>query len=138
METVLIPVMQTRFGNEEGNCFAASIASILEMKLEDIPELHSGINKHWFPILWDFLIKHKYTFYGTLHKEEDILAYDKGVKGYYLVSGDSPRGCARGHAVVYYKGKLAHDPYPNGNGVTKIWHALMIEPQEENCEIPST
>jgi hypothetical protein len=128
----MIPVMQTRFGNEEGNCFAASIASVLELPLHALPELSSTKEGSWFPILWDFLTKRGLTFSGTLYDVEKILNYDRGIKGYYVVAGESPRGHARGHAVVYYKGKLAHDPYPGGNGITVIKSAYMIEPEKEN------
>lgn len=128
------PVNQTKFGNEEGNCFAASIASILEVGLRDLPELNSYSNKNWFGDLWNYLRSHGYTYVGTIHDEERMLVYDKGVKGYYVVCGDSPRGFSNGHAVVYYKGKLAHDPYPTGNGILKFRYAFMIEPIDSITE----
>lgn len=123
----MIPVMQTKFGNEEGNCFAAAIASVLEVKLEDLPNLNSAQNKEWFRDLWNFLVSHGFSYRGDIHNEAKILAYDKGVNGYYVVNGKSPRGYSRGHAVVYHKGKFVHDPYPGGNGILSLDWALKIE-----------
>lgn len=42
----MIPVFQTRF-EEEGNCWAACWASLLECSLEEI-EYISGVNDDWF------------------------------------------------------------------------------------------
>ena len=41
------PVYQTIFGKTNGNCFAACIASILEMDLEDVPHFCRGDNPEW-------------------------------------------------------------------------------------------
>lgn len=43
----LKPVYQTIFGKTNGNCFAACIASILEMDLEDVPHFCRGDNPEW-------------------------------------------------------------------------------------------
>lgn len=36
------------------------------------------------------------------------------------IGGDCPRGLVRGHSVVFYKGKMVHDPHPSGEGITAI------------------
>lgn len=125
----MIPVMQTKFGNNEGNCFTASLASILEVKLEDVPEMSHLTDGTWFPVCNKFLFERGYKFHGTLYNIDEILAYN-GIDGYYIVGGGSPRGCPRGHAVVFYKGKMIHDPHPDGRGITNIDFAYMIEPAE--------
>lgn len=33
------PAMQTKFGEYEGDCFAACIASLFELPIEDVPDL---------------------------------------------------------------------------------------------------
>jgi len=37
----MIKIYQTKFG-EEGDCFRACLASILELKIEDVPEFKEG------------------------------------------------------------------------------------------------
>lgn len=125
----MIPVYQTIISDEakgiHGNCFPSCLASILHLDLKEIPKFQDMGDK-WFPALWDFLIEHGYEFHGT-GKKENVLTYDKGVEGFYIVNGSSPRGFKRGHSVVYKDGKLVHDPHPSGLGVTEVWSFYMIE-----------
>lgn len=126
----MTPVFQTIVSNPDesihGNCFPACIASILELSIEEVPEFQKMGDK-WFPTLWDFLHTKGCDCHGT-GRPEKVETYEPGVNGYYVVNGGSPRGFKRGHSVVYYKGKLIHDPYHGGNGLTKVWNFLMIEP----------
>ena len=127
----MIPVYQTIISDEtkniHGNCFPSCLASILEIPLHEVPTFQN-MGNNWFTVLWDFLISKGYEFHGT-GKKENALIYDKGIDGYYIVNGSSPRGFKRGHSVVYYRGKLVHDPYLGGNGVLDIWSFYMIEKQ---------
>jgi hypothetical protein len=127
----MIRVYQTIISDEEkgihGNCFPACIASILELRLDEIPKLQD-MGSNWFPVLWDFLISRGFTCFGTGRKEE-VGSYRKGVDGYYIVNGKSPRGFKRGHSVVFYEGKLVHDPHPSGLGLLDIRDFFMIERQ---------
>ena len=125
----MIPVFQTIVSDEakgiHGNCFPSCLASIMEIPLEQVPALQI-LGTNWFPTLWDFLIEQGYEFHGT-GKKENALTYDKGIDGYYVVNGASPRGFKRGHSVVYKNGLLVHDPYPGGKGLQEIWSFFMIE-----------
>jgi len=126
----MIPIYQTIISDESkgihGNCFPSCLASIMHLSLDQVPAFQT-MGTNWFPSLWDFLIKYSYEFHGTGRKE-NALTYDKGIDGYYIVNGSSPRGFRRGHSVVYKNGKLVHDPYLTGNGVIDIWSFFMIEP----------
>lgn len=130
----MIPITQTIKSDIEkgihGNCFASCLASIMEIPLSEVPEFQN-MGTDWFPKLWDFLLEHGYEFYGT-GKKEDVEKYNKGIDGFYIVNGESPRGFARGHSVVYYKGEFVHDPYPDGKGLTNIWNYYIIEPIRES------
>ena len=123
------PVIQTIISDPSkdvhGNCLGACLASIMELSIEEVPKIQD-MGQNWFPAFWDFLIKHGYMFHGT-GKSENVEVYDKGVDGYYIVNGDSPRGFVRGHSVVYYKGKMVHDPHPDGTGLLKVRCFYMIE-----------
>ena len=124
----MIPVFQTIISDEtkgiHGNCFPSCLASILELSLDCVPAFQDMTN--WFPPLWDFLIKNGFEFHGT-GKKRDVLTYDKGIDGFYIVNGSSPRGFKRGHSVVYRKGQLVHDPHISGLGVVEVWSFYMIE-----------
>ena len=53
------PVMQTKFGPVEGNCFCACLASMLELPIEDIPFYH---DVNWFKNYNDFLMTKGFTY----------------------------------------------------------------------------
>ncbi len=44
---------------------------------------------------------------------------------YYMAWGTSPRGIK--HSVIYSKGKLVHDPHPDGGGVKDITNYVWLE-----------
>jgi len=100
----LIPVIQSRVG-ENGTCFRASIASLLELpesKIPDWPKANedSGVNP--------WLVER-----GLRYSE--VPASDPPPVGYHLALGKSPRGGE--HAVVMEDGELVHDPHPeDGTG----------------------
>lgn len=119
-ERHLKKVYQDKFGNI-GNCQSATIATILELKLEDVPwfaevNLNDSLtddeksSKFWDDID-NFLALHNYEI-NTVDYTEEL---SKSLKGYYLVAGKTDRGFM--HSVVYKDHKLYHDPHPDGNGV---------------------
>jgi hypothetical protein len=121
------PVMQTLFHDKDGtgNCFEACLASIFEMDLKYVPNFHC---ENWFGKFLEWLKTKGYTTYGSLYDIE-IEKYSGGIDGYFIVVGESPRGkhIKGGHAVVYKKGKMAHDPHPEGTGVVSIKYVMSIE-----------
>lgn len=127
------PVMQDKFGLD-GNCLSASIASILELPLAEVPSFHTGIpegtpqdDPEACVIYWNnvhrFLNERGYgltIFEGVIAK-----SLIQSLSGYFIVGGKSPRGYS--HAVVYSIDGLAHDPHPEGGGVIPE-HLLMVYP----------
>lgn len=109
----MVPVMQTRFGDPDGNCFEAAIASVLEVSLDDVPVLASYRNDSatFWEVLFDWLRdEHELCLVLALAKGSWI---PEGV--YHLISGLSPRGIK--HTVVGQGGVMVHDPHPEGGGV---------------------
>lgn len=104
------PVTQTIFNAERGDCFAACLASILELELDEVPNFH-GEN-------WLFR-------YNRWLKPFNLVLYDvtfpKGTNqhpvGYSILAGTSPRYAPALHAVVCLDGTIVHDPHPNGEPV---------------------
>ena len=125
------PVMQTKLKPPKGNCWAACVASVLELPLEDTPDI-------------------EFEQVDAAPDAPDVLAFWKrwrewlccrnlGVQsmglteghpvpmGILIVTGRSPRGPWQ-HSVVYKDGELVHDPHPEGGGVLKVETIDMLYP----------
>lgn len=134
----MIPVTQTKVvvknskGEQvvHGNCFAAAIASMMELPITDVPNVEvffCSDNNHWQEIMdlflqlkgWelftnnDFKVFHDGRYGVAECNRGEMMRYceDK----YYLVSGQSPRGVK--HICIYQNGKLVHDPHPSKDGL---------------------
>jgi len=115
------PVMQTMFGGpgskDEGNCFPACLASLLEIPLEDVPHFHKKYDDddaHIHIVKW--LLSH-----GRIYVAFDAEMFDKhcgpimDTGSYYIAGGDGGRGF--NHCAIYQRRKLIHDPHPKGKGL---------------------
>ena len=115
------PVDQTKFGQHHGNCFAACVASILEIPIEVIPEL-PGDNT-WTFVFREWLKPLGFTCYTLTLGDDDV------AQGYTIMAGMSPRGKWL-HAVVALDGVMVHDPHPDRTGVrfdkVPIAHTIMV------------
>lgn len=98
------PVFQTVFGKPNGNCFAACIASILEMDLADVPNFCKGDNPEWMFDLNEWLYQ-----FGlgalTVTFQDDIPIK----KGWCCAGGHGPTGVM--HEVVMKNLKMVHNPH---------------------------
>lgn len=138
----MIPVTQTKFviknKKEEmvvrGNCYAACIASILELPITEVPNvevlfhvndtfwaevMHTYLNSIGWELSSDIMLQRfhpqsGYSFEGT-DENGKIPEYYQYKDMYYLVSGMSPRGVQ--HMCIYQNGKLVHDPHPSRDGI---------------------
>lgn len=109
----MIPAHQTIFGDRRGNCFAACIASVLEIPIYNVPNF--CLAEDWLVQAIRFAKSHGY---GLLHVQDGkgvrLLAAETSC--YSLVTGKSPRGDFL-HSVVYRGLEMAHDPHPSGDGL---------------------
>ena len=113
------PVDQDKFYDKEkgskGNCLQAAVASILELSVDVVPNFHDCPEGFW-PGYHNFLEKHGYIAFEL----RQIICPEC----FYLAFGPSPRGVD--HAVIYFEGKLAHDPHPSRAGIKlEIIHMLV-------------
>ena len=119
------PVPQTKLHNppeQNGNCLAAALASLLELDISEVPEFEDMEGDSWWFKLIDWL--HSIGFHLVVWDQE--IHYP----GFYIVGGTSPRGDFL-HSVIYENGKLVHDPHPSGDGLVKIkdtWALLPFNP----------
>lgn len=125
------PIIQTRLSiqgdsnSPPGNCWAAAIASLLDLSLEEVPDElefwkpgmkpieswrpYSKMMHRWLYGLGFILVQCKP---GALEYEGPRDCWD----GYCLIFGPSPRTGL--HAVLgNLKGEIVHDPHPSGAGL---------------------
>jgi len=96
------PVKQVKLkSDDDGDCFCACIASILELPLSEVPHFTDRL---WFRRYNNWLRK----FGLKLLRVKNI---DLRNSGYTIEVGDSPRYVY--HAVVCKNGKRVHDPHPS-------------------------
>lgn len=106
----MIPVKQTKLHNPpevKGNCFSASLASILEMGIDEVYDIYSDETSEWFDNLVEWAKSKGYQYNWVRGKEE----LPKDV--YYIAFGKSPRFPDVLHCVVGLNGELIFDPHPD-------------------------
>jgi len=108
------PVDQTIFGDGSngavpGNCFAACVASLFELPVEEVPHFVAiGGNEFWNVMLeW----MRPRGFYAisvpySPHFYTPVIT---------IVSGRGPRGFD--HSVLWQNGQMIHDPHPSRAGL---------------------
>lgn len=114
------PVYQTILRGPHANCLQASVASILELELNQVPNF-----AEWYDLAGDdWLVKyHQFCLqYGVYPIEvsamDDSNNWRPAIYGYHLVGVVSERG--RKHSCVGLDRKIVHDPYPGGSKPVKI------------------
>ena len=118
----MIPVFQTMTvaNDGEGNCFNACVASILELPLRDVAQIHPRSERYWGS--WDewFLERNlSLTDYkGNRPPKGWSIAHGPGFRIY--PEGHELAGAAINHACVAFNGEVLHDPYPGGKGLKKV------------------
>jgi len=110
------PVDQTVFG-DNGNCFIACIASILELAPESIPEQVWNIptSSPWLANIEPWLENLGLIMVFI----EGITFMDcMPVNTWMIATGAGPRG--RRHSVVWKDGAMAHDPHTSRDGIERV------------------
>jgi hypothetical protein len=108
---------------EQGNCMATCVACILNIPVSEVPNF---VTKHrTFDLLNEFLAERGHKFKGFWYYPPPNWAdYFKGVGGYAIIGGPSPRPYVNAHAVVYKDGMPFWDPHPDGTftlGIKRIY-----------------
>lgn len=124
----MTPVKQSKLyavdGIHCGNCFAACLASLLDLPLWMVPpfeDMYGRSTEHYMTRCNLWLAR---IFKLRLVKTE---AHDLALlPEFYIANGPSPRGVY--HSVIYSNGKLAHDPHPSDQGVAEIEWCWNLAP----------
>jgi len=98
------PVMQTDCSLTTGNCFAACIASILELPLDAVPNLIQ--KEDWQLAFSEFCQRHGYALMPVPneHFRSDLC------HGVYSICSGHREGTWHPHAVVACGDEIVHDP----------------------------
>ena len=112
MEFKLIPIFQTNIHTEglNGNCMRASLASIFEISIDDIPSFEQMRKNKWKGAFKDWLKTIGYSLKETRLQPD--------TSDFYIVLGNTNRGIL--HCVVGKNGTTVHDPHPSQTGLTSI------------------
>ena len=135
------PVDQTRFGYPKSNCFAACVASLLEISIEDVPDLGDW-NGDWTRPLNRWLAG-RGLGYVEFDTSEKTPYYRLPRKLYAILSGRSPRHLKTvedkpvHHSVIGlvddgWHFNIVHDPHPSRDGlegpVRGVAFILQLDP----------
>lgn len=119
------PVAQSKLYSPEaihnGNCYAACLASLLELPLWMVPPFEDMFGRPdgvWWHRAEDWMER---LLRARLVRRE---GHDLDrLPEFYIASGLSARGVR--HSVIYSRGELVHDPHPSGSGIAAVewtWH----------------
>jgi hypothetical protein len=105
----------------DGDCFAASVASVLEVPLVEVPDLRGA---DWWAPLFGWASQR-----GLVVEAWSILP--NRFRGAVVMLGPGPRG--RGHACVGWADgqhvRLEHDPHPSRAGLLTVWEYVTFTPR---------
>lgn len=100
------PVYQTDLSKETGNCLQAAVASLLELKLEEVPHFIL-FDDEWWCIFQEF--------FAARNINAIWLPDIQPLGSWHIASVRSPRLPGETHAVVCDPdGNVVHDPHPDG------------------------
>lgn len=135
----MIPVKQTKVvvKNKDGvivqngNCYAAAIASMLEVPITEVPNVEVFFpfdSYSWQTLMLEFLRLKGYDLctdmrFRIFHRdiiaqkptEEEARFYMEFKDQYYFAVGKSSRGV--NHIVICKCGEIIHDPHPSNDGL---------------------
>lgn len=140
----MTPIDQTRFAIElplteaPGNCWAACIASVLEVPLTEVPDE----SDYWKPGMshrdsWRPYQKAVFSWlrnrgYVTIEiPEKQVFFSGDTFNPLVILSGPSPRNSEVNHAVVGRGREIIHDPHPSRDGLARIdgkdwWYEILV------------
>lgn len=120
----MLPVDQTIFDNQKGNCYAACIASIFEIPLESVPT-PNGVAEDFWPT-YNYWFEKGNARTTTLTRGDWIPP-----EAYLIGTVKSPRFEGTDHAVVVYGNRVIHDPHPDKTSlgdISLVTHLDFIYP----------
>jgi len=125
-------VYQTIFGDGRGNCFAACIASILELPIEVVPNFCANYKeREWFIELNKWIRRYGVgvTYFSDGPATLELIS-ELWPDAYSIVGGPTLRGP---HAVVYQGARMIHDPHAGESGLDSVDDVFMFVDLDPSC-----
>jgi hypothetical protein len=113
------PVDQTVFGAPLGNCLSACVASLLHLRIDEVPTFCD--KPDWLCVLNAWLRER--GLWAMCYVYETSLV----PPGFWIMGGKSPRGDFL-HAVVMRGSEMVHDPHPSRDGVLSRVDCTILVP----------
>jgi hypothetical protein len=126
------PVEQTHLLPPHGNCFAACVASILEMPIDAVPDFTTFDD---WTVRWNKWLRpmNLAMMHVTVPTEGFKEWSQQCMPGYTIPAVASPRGNWL-HAVVAFDGEIVWDPHPAremGTGpIVEVTYFYVIDPTQ--------
>lgn len=111
---------QTKFGAPDGNCMYACFASILGIRIDEVPIF--GWEDGWQLKVYAFF--HAYN--RRMIVVDNVAPLSFLPTGYHVGVGSSDRGLP--HSCVFLDGVLWHDPHPSRAGLHSVESWQLIYP----------
>jgi hypothetical protein len=119
----MTPVNQTKLfhsgGIGNGDCYAACLASLLDLPLWMVPPFDQMFGRSDWRVRTNRWLERFFKMELVRTEGHDW----KALPEFYIANGPGARGVY--HSVIFRSGELAHDPHPSKSGVLAIdwcWH----------------
>ena len=128
----MTPTYQTNFG-DQGNCMQAAIASVLNLPLDNVPDLANDLDTghplwHFRAQQMLFDVTSYYMIIGSFHPDYtlDYARYSVETDGYYIVIGETNK--EQEHANVWNQTGFVFDPVTKGssNKIVNPFYTVLL------------
>ena len=115
-------------GVSRGNCFSATVAGLLKLPIESIPQFAATDDKSWQEQFNEWLRQFGLAWFPMAGDDLAGECQQFGIQGLWAeMSGKSPRFDV-GHSCAAKDGRLAWDPHPSQSGLEHPiwWHGVFL------------
>lgn len=117
------PVQQTDFTTTTGDCFAACVASILELGIDEVPNFCGLYSAETWEDHFDEWLEERGLYAVSVNIGEEFPSWD-----FFWIVGGYMAGSRIKHSVVWRNDEMAHDPLPNGAGLDEKLQGYVLVP----------
>ena len=125
----MTPVFQSKLylsdGIGNGDCYAACLASLLDLPLWMVPpfdQMFGRGNGEWRERSEEWLQR---MFRKKLVRTEGHPVQSLPLPEFYIANGMAARGVY--HSTIWTKGRMVHDPHPSGSGLKEVEWCYHLE-----------
>lgn len=122
----MTPVKQSKLfcedGIHNGNCYAACLASMLDLPLWMVPPFEDMFARHVWRARSSDWLSHMFGLQMVRFEGHPV----ERLPEFYIANGPSSRGVH--HSTIYRAGRLVHDPHPSSEGINEVeWCWALVK-----------